>query len=259
MASEVCSWQDAGEAIIILTDFNENIRKLSIKEFFEELNLIEALTAITALPLTATHILGSNTIDGIYVSPDLLPSITGGYLAFDTVLPSDHRALWIDVPGIILGFEEESQLQRSSARHLQCHDPRVVEKYVQHLSQTLKEMNAFQRLDTLQLVIQQTRMTHTQQQEYEDLDWTVTTARLLAEKQCQKFKMGQVPWTPDLTRKIYRILYWKGVISRALGRRIGTSVLRSQACKAGLQHSLEVIHLPMETLKNNVAKAIQQY
>jgi len=71
--------------------------------------------------------------------------------------------------------------------------------------------------------------------------------------------MGQVPWTPDLTRKIYRILYWKGVISRALGRRIGTSVLRSQAHKAGLQHSLVAIHLPMETLQNNVAKATRQY
>jgi len=110
LASEVRSWQDAGEAIIILTDFNKDIRKLWIKEFFEELNLIEALTAITALPPTATHNRGSNTIDGIYVLPDLLPSITGGYSAFDTVLPSNHRALWIDIPGIILGFEEESQL-----------------------------------------------------------------------------------------------------------------------------------------------------
>jgi len=219
-------------------DFNEDIRKPWIKEFFE------------------THNRGSNTIDGIYVSPELLPSITSGYLAFDTVLPSDHHALWIDVPGIILGFEEEPQLRRSSARCLQCRDPRVVEKYVQHLLQTLEETNSFQRLDTLRSVIQKTRMTCAQQQEYKDLDQTVTTAQLLAEKQCRKFKMGQVPWTPDLTRKIYRILYWKGVISRVLGRRIGTSVLHSRAHKAGLQHSLAVIHLPMETLKNNVAKAI---
>ncbi len=71
--------------------------------------------------------------------------------------------------------------------------------------------------------------------------------------------MGQVPWTPDLTRQIYRILYWKGVISRAKGHWIGTSVLRSRARKAGLQHLLMAIHLPMEILQNNVAKATRQY
>ncbi len=129
-------------------------------------------------------------------------------------------------------------------------------KYVQQLSQTLKQTNAFQRLDNLRPVLHQTRMTREQQQAYEELDCTTTSARLLAEKQCQKFKMGQVPWTPDLTRKIYWILYWKGVISHTLGCRVGTSVLCTRACKAGLQHSLAVLQLPMETLKNNAAKAI---
>jgi len=120
-------------------------------------------------------------------------------------------------------------------------------------------MNTFQQLDNLHPVLHQTRMTWEQQQAYEELDCTATTACLLAEKQCRKFKMGQVPWTPDLTRKIYRILYWKGVISCVLGHRVGTSVLRTRACKAGLDRFLSVRHFPMETLKNNAAKAIQQY
>jgi len=102
-------------------------------------------------------------------------------------------------------------------------------------------------------------MTRTQQQVYEELDQTATTARLAAERHCRKFKMGAVPWTPDLTQKIYRILYWKGVASRVKGRRIGTSVLRSRARKAGLQHTLDAIHLPMVTIEQNIARAIKQY
>jgi len=102
-------------------------------------------------------------------------------------------------------------------------------------------------------------MTREQQREYEDLDWAATTARHLAEKQCRKFKMGQVPWTPDLTKKIYRILYWKGVISRVLGRRVGTSVLRTRAWKGGLQHSLQVLQSPMEQLQSELGKAYRQY
>jgi len=255
----VQSWQEAGDKIIILTHFNKDIRRQWISQSFKKLNLTEVLTAITALPPTATHNRGTNTIDGIYVSPTLLPFITGGYLAFDMVIPSDHRALWVDIPAVLLGFDEEPQLQKPSARCLQCRDPRVVQKYVQHLSQTLEEAQAFQRLATLRLVLQQSRLTRAQQQEYEELDRIATTGHLLAEKQCRKFKMGQVPWTPDLTRQIYRILYWKGVISRAKGHRIGTSVLQSRARKAGLQHLLTAIHLPMEILQNNVAKATRQY
>jgi len=86
------------------------------KFFFAELNLTEAITAITDQPPTATHNRGTNPIDGIYVSMDLLSSITGGYLAFETVIPSDHRALWIDVPSILLGLEETSCIRRPKAR-----------------------------------------------------------------------------------------------------------------------------------------------
>ncbi len=259
LASEVRNWQEEGDSIIILTDFNEDVRSPWIQKYFAELNLIEALTAMTAPPPTATYNRGSNPIDGIYLSPDLLPSITGGYLAFETILPSDHRALWIDVPGILLGLDDTSQIRKPQARRLQCRDPRIVAKYVTHLTQTLEEAQAFQRLDTLRSRIQHNRMTRVQQQEYEALDRTATSARLSAEKHCRKFKMGQVPWTPDLTRKIYRVLYWKGVASRAQGRRIGTSVLRSRARKAGFTHTLETIHLPMATIQNNIAKALRQY
>jgi len=102
-------------------------------------------------------------------------------------------------------------------------------------------------------------MTREQQQEYEALDWVATTAHCQAEKQCHKFKMGQVPWTPDLTKKIYQILYWKGDISHALSRQVGTLVLQTPACKGGLQHSLDVIQSPLEQLQDKLAKDYHQY
>jgi len=55
LSSEVRLWQEEGDGIIIPTDFNEDIRRPWIQKFFEELNLIEVLTAITDLPSTATH------------------------------------------------------------------------------------------------------------------------------------------------------------------------------------------------------------
>jgi len=78
LASEVKKWQDDGDSIILLTDFNEDIRQPWIQKFFADLQLMEVLTAITPLPPTTMHNRGTNPIDGIYVSPELVPSITGG-------------------------------------------------------------------------------------------------------------------------------------------------------------------------------------
>jgi len=222
---DIAEWQEEGDEIIILTDFNENVCLAWIRRFFDNLNLVKALTELTSLPPTATHNRGSATIDGIYVSKILLPLLTGGYLAFDAGIPSDHRALWVDIPGTILGFDEEYKIRKPNARHLQCRDPRIVKKYLDHLTTSLDQANAFQRLDQLMTSVDNNRLNREQQHVYEELDRVVSTGRLQAEKQCRKFKMGNVPWTPDLTKQIYRILYWKGLIGWALGRRVGTSVL----------------------------------
>jgi len=193
LESAILTWQEASDEIIILTNFNEDVRLDWIRKFFNKLNLVEVLTELTGLPPTATHNRGSTAIDGIYVSQRLLPLITGGYLAFDAGIPSDHRLLWIDIPGTVLGFDEETKIHKPKARRLQCRDPRVVQRYTEALSNSLMQSNAFQRLEQLQTSITQHRLTREQQQIYEDLDRAASHARLQAEHQCCKFKMSKVP------------------------------------------------------------------
>jgi len=113
---ELNAWQEAGDRIIVLTDFNEDVQLPWIWQFFANINLIEAISTITGSPPMATYNRGTMPIDGIYVSPDLLPLIKGGYLAFDAGIPSNHRALWIDIPGRILGLDDNCKLQKSRAR-----------------------------------------------------------------------------------------------------------------------------------------------
>ncbi len=218
LESEILAWQDhTGDEIIVLMDFNEDVHLAWIRSFFHNLNIVKALSELTSLPPTATHNRGSTTIDGIYVSKGLLPSITGGYLAFDAGILSDHRVLWIDIPGTILGFDEEYKICKPNTCQIQCRDPRVVKKYMDHLSHSLEQVNAFQHLDQLMPSINNNRLTREQQHVYEELDREASMAHLQAEKQCQKFKMDKVLWTPDLTKQIYRILYWKGIIAWVLG------------------------------------------
>jgi len=93
------------------------------QEVFSKTNLLEVLTEVTGPIGTATHNRGNTLIDGIYVSQVLLPVITGGYLTFDAAIPSDHRALWIEIPGQVLGLGKSSTPTNLSAWQLQCKDP----------------------------------------------------------------------------------------------------------------------------------------
>jgi len=58
--------------------------------------------------------------------------------------------------------------------------------------------------------IQHLHMTKDQQNEYEDFNRIATSAHLVAKCQCQKFKMGKVPWTPNLTITITRVILERG-------------------------------------------------
>jgi len=104
------------------------------------------------------------------------------------------------------------------------------------------------------------RMTWVQQIEYKTIDCEVTTAQSLAEWQCCKFKMGQVPWSPALTKAIYWVLYWKGIIiSRSKGCCIGSLVLCSRAKKGGSTHTTNTVQLPVETLQLELKKVYTRY
>jgi len=169
-------------------------------------------------------------IDGIYASPQLIPAITGGYLAFEAGIPSNHRALWIDVPREVLSFANSNTLCKPSAWWLQCKDPWVIKTYLTNLTYLTQE-NVFNRVDQLIPAMAQGQLTWAQQQEYELIDWVATSACIQAEWQCHKFKMGVAPWTPDLTKAINQVLYRGDMILYTTRHRVGTSVLRTHAKK----------------------------
>jgi len=108
------------------------------------MDLVEVLTELTGPIATATHNRGQVLINGIYVTPLIIPAITGGYLAFEAGIPSNHRALWIDVPGeVLVGLNDSNTPRKPSAQQLQCKDPKVIKKYLTNLTTYLTQENVF--------------------------------------------------------------------------------------------------------------------
>jgi len=137
--------------------------------------------------------------------------------------------------------------------------PNVVNKYLGDLHSWSQGQNQLPWLRNLSDNINGNRLTWVQIQAYEQLEWQITVGKLQAEHHCWKLKMNQVPWIPELTKALYWLLYWKGVIVKAKGQWIGTCVLQSWTKKGGLSHKLEVINQPDEQLEVHLAQAYLQY
>jgi len=88
----------------------------------------------------------------------------------------------------------------------------MVARYNDLLWESLQETKLAQHATEL---LQQTgmRLTISQQLEYESIDKAATKLKQYAENKCRKLKAGTVPWCPQVSKAINRILYWKGLHS----------------------------------------------
>jgi hypothetical protein len=96
LVTEVQSWMESGDHIILGIDANEPIQSGKVLQALQQLGLVELLSSThgTRTPATFTKG-GSETIDALFVSPALVGCRCG-------LLPPmsclDHRWFWIDIP-----------------------------------------------------------------------------------------------------------------------------------------------------------------
>jgi len=255
LAKQISEWQAAGDTVIVAADFNEDIRSDTIRGFFSKFGMSEVISSSNTEHLPAMHNRGSLPIDGIFVPDELIPFCRAGFLGFGEGVPSDHRTAWIDIPLPLLHLCSDSTPVKAQARRLQCADPRIVLKYNNLLLNRLNNNNVFPRMKHLSETITGARLTKAQQAEYKTLDNIITDTKCFTERHCRKIKAGNIPWCPQVSRGINRILYWKGLLSKIQGSKIGSSVLSTRAKKAGITHSQASLAISIETLQSNITAA----
>jgi len=96
LARAIQAWQAEGNMVIVSGDMNDDIRSQTIQQKMRLSRLVEGPTMQHRLP-PATHNRGSLPIDGIFLPSVLLNHCESGYLEFGEAIPSDHRALWINI------------------------------------------------------------------------------------------------------------------------------------------------------------------
>jgi len=181
------------------------------------------------------------------------------YLAFGEGVPSDHRAVWMDIPSALLHMSQDNYLVKASTRRLQCADPRVVLRYNTLLHERLTLANAFNPVQMLWNSITRHRLAKAQQVEYKALDHISIDSKRFAKCHCRKIKASNIPWCLQVSRSINRILYWKGLLSKTQGSKIGSLVLSSWAKKAGIMHSSNSLALPTNVIQNYIMTAYRAF
>jgi len=87
----------------------------------------------------------------------------------------------------------------------------------------------------------------------------LTEAKLAMGKTCRKICAGRTPWTPVLTQAIQCILYWKGILKKALKGKISTMVLQCRAIKGQQRFSASHWQLPVDQIHQYVTSAYGDY
>lgn len=247
-------FQAAGEQIIVMMDCNEDVRCEFIKSTFARIGLREAITENREGAADATYHRNTTRtpIDGIFMSESLFLQ-AGGYLPFG-YLPSDHRAIYIDI--LItnaFGFRIRD-IPIHPQRRLKCDLPWVVTKFKQDYKHYIKQHSLHIRLYNLQTLAQTRQLT----------DWEAYTAELnsimeqrkffllKADKHCRKLCMGNVAFSDAYERASAAIGVWNGVITKKKGAKFSTSKIMRLARKARINNPLNCT-LEEAIMKKNVA------
>jgi hypothetical protein len=209
-----------GEQLVVGIDANENVRDGTFTQRMREIGLVEICTHKHGMEGPPTYARGTTPIDAIYVSQTLL-GLACGYLP----ITGDHRILWLDIDiDAALGRPIPASASRP-AQQLTLQDPRVVHKYVTTLTRILEREKFLPRLQSLRLKLEQ-EVTDKTLSEYNKLDTIRLKGILLADKQCRHFKMGQVPFSPQLVMAWNKLRAWQVLVKKLNGGRVSSRYLQ---------------------------------
>jgi hypothetical protein len=217
LGSTIAVLQQQGHEIIILMDANESTStphsKLAAWMRLHSLcdPLIQRHGSDNQPP---TYKRGTKRIDYIFTSRNIGEFVSAaGILPYNHLVPSDHKALFIDVDlqGYLRG--QISTTCSMEQRGIQSNNPRAVKKYQKLIKNFLQHSHI--EHDISLLLAAQSQQGHLTPSQIDDaicLESTFTAAKLKAEKKCSK--IIQIPWSPALKNSMHDVSYWKSWLSQ---------------------------------------------
>ena len=189
-------WRSNGEKLIVMMDGNENMINGHIQRMFsgKELMMRDVLNERTGKNSPATFIRGSRQIDAVWATPDI--EVTSASLLPFHFGIGDHRAIMIDITNSSLFGSSSKTICRPHSRRLQCNRYDIMDKY----NCLLENYCIHHRLQSKLYSLQHGSYTDKNhlQKKLDSIDRVLGEGMLHCERQCRKYRVGEVPFSPTL-------------------------------------------------------------
>jgi hypothetical protein len=187
--------------------------------------LTNELTDVHSEQVPNTHVRGSKKIDFALVTDGIRPCIKAVGLLDESILKSDHRAIFLDLDLLLLFGVSLERLERPQFRNLKLDDPRISDRYRKLLHKKFECHNIYDRVQKISERGNADDWSNEDERCYEILDRDITAAMLRAVEMCTIRKQHDTPWAPSLNKATHAIRYWTRRILKNGIRHTDDSVL----------------------------------
>jgi hypothetical protein len=187
--------------------------------------LTNALTDVHSEQVPNTHVRGSKQIDFALVTDGIRPCIKAIGLLDESILKSNHIAIFLDLDLLLLFGASLERLERPQFRNLKLDDPRISDSYRKLLHKQFECHNIYDRVKKISERDKADDWSNEDELSYETLDREITAAMLRAAENCTIRKNHDTPWAPSLSKATHAIRYWTRRISKHGIRHTDDSVL----------------------------------
>ena len=197
-------------------DANEHIYKKSLGKSLTKtsgLAMNEVVGAFTNEPLGATFFRGSNPIDGVWATSDVV--VTGACVMPAGYGVGDHRMFIIDFLTSSLVGKTPPQIVRASAHRVNTKIIKTTTKYTTEGERNITRHRIIERIGRAH----ETSTTKQQcKAKLDNIDQQTKEHMRGAEKRCRRIKSGRVPFPPESSRWIRRAQVYRSVLRYHAGK-----------------------------------------
>lgn len=252
LAASIYEWIDDGDQLLVMGDWNVDVREHTLTDFFAPHGMREVLLERHGESAPATCNMGSSPIDGIWATSSL-DIARGGYCNFEEGLPSNHRTLWVDLTYMSAFGHKQPAIVRRTARRLKLNDPRCTSKYIKYRKAHAKK----HKLRDKHLANERaaTYPSDPSADKTHDINDQLTVEGMRwAEQKCRNFRGGGVPWSPTIEKARREIGLVRALIKRRRGKTVSSSLIRRREKQLKLCYHTMTLKELRKQLRKSKAK-----
>jgi hypothetical protein len=121
----------------------------SLRSFMANCGLTKALRDVHSEQVPNTHVRGSKQIDFALMTDGIRPCIKAVGLLDESILKSNHRAIFLDLDILLLFGVSLERLERPQFINLKLDDPRISDSYRKLLHKQFEYHNIYDRVQKI--------------------------------------------------------------------------------------------------------------